>query len=309
MMSCSVRAIGRCVSYPRTWVEIATPDTQSIMLEDLAQQLRLGLDRDNLALGEIYYSLSHVGTSLQMHLDEHHPATKQTTPADASHRRSVSFLLYLSDESMLVGGELRAYPRINVATLDSCGVHADNLQIGWFNEVENGGNNVPVFLDAWVRPTWMDDYTPAEQWATLLAAEKYPDLTEDRFYELCQPRYQLYIVCADGSRTHILNQPIAHNDPDFAGTSLEPEAFVERLRARMEEPYRSGYTSLMQDCARQQVVDIKAVGGTLVLFDSVSVKHMVLPVTAGKRLALGGWFHEPSQEYASWYDSAFTAAF
>jgi Rps23 Pro-64 3,4-dihydroxylase Tpa1-like proline 4-hydroxylase len=64
----------------------------------------------------------------------------------------------------------------------------------------------------------------------------------------------------------------------------------------------------MQDCARQQVVDIKAVGGTLVLFDSVSVKHMVLPVTAGKRLALGGWFHEPYKEYASWYDSAFTAA-
>lgn len=125
------------------------------MLEDLAQQMRLGLDRE-LALGEIYYSLSHVRTSLPMHLDEHHPATKQTPPADSSHRRSVLFLLYLSDESMLVGGELRAYPRINVATLGRCGVHADNLQIGWFNEVENGGNSVPVFLMLGFHPPgWM----------------------------------------------------------------------------------------------------------------------------------------------------------
>ena len=41
------------------------------------------------------------------------------------------------------------------------------------------------------------------------------------------------------------------------------------------------------------------------LFDSVCVPHLVLPVAAGQRLALGGWFHEPSQEYAAWYDSAF----
>lgn len=142
-----------------------------------------------------------------------------------------------------------------------------------------------------------------------------PDAAEERFYEACQPRSQLYTAPDDGSRpSPLADVPIDHDDPDFAGASLDTCDFVERLRARLREPYRRGFGGLTtspeddeRDDARRRwsVVDVEAVGGTLLLFDSVCVPHLVLPVTAGQRLALGGWFHEPSQEYAAWYDSAF----
>ena len=42
-------------------------------------------------------------------------------------------------------------------------------------------------------------------------------------------------------------------------------------------------------------------GGTLVLFDAVSVGHEVLPVVRGERVALAGWFHERQQEWPDWF--------
>jgi hypothetical protein len=127
-------------------------------LERVCEQLRAGLNREELALGECYYSFSGAGTSLPLHLDEHHPATKHTPPSDASHRRSISFLLYLS-ASTLAGGALRAYPRTNAASLCGCGAHSGNLQIGWLKSEEDG-SSLPVFLDDWVPPAWMDERYP-----------------------------------------------------------------------------------------------------------------------------------------------------
>mmetsp|Transcript_56220 Transcript_56220/g.60876 ORF Transcript_56220/g.60876 Transcript_56220/m.60876 type:complete len:91 (-) Transcript_56220:20-292(-) len=49
------------------------------------------------------------------------------------------------------------------------------------------------------------------------------------------------------------------------------------------------------------IVDIVPTGGTLVLFDSVTVPHEVLEVTQGTRLAIAGWFHERQQDYPEWY--------
>ena len=285
-------------------------------LERVCDQLRAGLGVEDLALGELYYSLSGEGTSLPLHLDEHHPATKHAPPSDASHRRSVSFLLYLSDASTLEGGALRAYPRANVSPLCRCGSHSGDLQIGWL-ESEEYGSSLPVFLDAWVPPVWMDERRPERsamaQWEAVRAAEEGLETAEDRFYESCQPRSQLYAALADGSPPEPLaDRPINHDDPDFAGASFEPDAFVERLRARLREPYRRGFGGLMSTHdeharSRQRAIDVEAVGGTLLLFDSVCVPHEVLPVRAGRRLALGGWFHEPSREYAAWYDGAFAA--
>ena len=40
-------------------------------------------------------------------------------------------------------------------------------------------------------------------------------------------------------------------------------------------------------------MDISPLAGRLVLFDSVSLPHEVLPVTGDRsRIALAGWFHE-----------------
>lgn len=42
----------------------------------------------------------------------------------------------------------------------------------------------------------------------------------------------------------------------------------------------------------ERVRDIAPEGGTLVLFDSVSVPHEVLATKVRERLAVVGWFHE-----------------
>ena len=38
--------------------------------------------------------------------------------------------------------------------------------------------------------------------------------------------------------------------------------------------------------------DISPLRGSLVLFDSTSLPHEVLPTVSGTRVALAGWFHE-----------------
>jgi 2OG-Fe(II) oxygenase superfamily len=42
-------------------------------------------------------------------------------------------------------------------------------------------------------------------------------------------------------------------------------------------------------------------GGTLLLFDSVSLPHEVMTTIQGERLALAGWFHEKQQDYPDWF--------
>jgi len=59
---------------------------------------------------------------------------------------------------------------------------------------------------------------------------------------------------------------------------------------------------LASSAGAQGVVDIPPLGGMLVLFDSVVVPHAVLRVVRGERVALGGWFHEPAQEWPEWLD-------
>ncbi len=168
----------------------------------------------------------------------------------ASHRRSVLFFLYLSDVSTLEGGALRAYPCVNVSPLCRCGSHSGDLQIGWL-ESEEDGSSLPVFLDAWVPPMWMDERRPKRsamaQWEAVRAAEEGLEAAEDRFYELCQPRSQLYAALANGSPPEPLaDWPIDHNNPNFASASFELDVFVERLRARLREPYRRGFGGLMR---------------------------------------------------------------
>ena len=42
----------------------------------------------------------------------------------------------------------------------------------------------------------------------------------------------------------------------------------------------------------ERIRDIAPEGGTLVLFDSVSLPHEVMPTVGRERFALSGWFHE-----------------
>lgn len=59
-----------------------------------------------------------------------------------------------------------------------------------------------------------------------------------------------------------------------------------------------------EDPAGSEVRDVAPTGGSLVLFDSVSLPHQVLETLVGERLAVAGWFHEQQQPFPSWYSGA-----
>jgi hypothetical protein len=272
----------------------------------LLDSLRLDLQRTlgrKLTLTEQYYSLSLTGSSLPLHLDEHHPATKHTPPEDAATRRSVSFLVYLSED--VSGGALRAFHRAHSAvTSCHCGAHQQDLQIGW---LEWQRRCHPVFLDAWVPPSWMRRQSPMERLAVWRDQLKDEDEAEVRFYADMQPSSRLYIVDTSSDQRVDVTDTIAADDPEFGGADVESHEFIQRLRGRLLCPHQPADLSGVADCEhpRMRSVDIPADGGTLVLFDSTTVPHSVLPVAAGQRLAMGGWFHETVQEYPRWYEEAF----
>ena len=65
-------------------------------LETLGRTLSATLDRPNLTLQEQYYSISGVGSSLPLHMDERHEETKGEKGWTTDTRRSISYLLYLN---------------------------------------------------------------------------------------------------------------------------------------------------------------------------------------------------------------------
>lgn len=199
-----------------------------------------------------------------------------------SSRRSISWLLYLSDDDVR-GGELRSFPQ-RLPQLGKCGAHEGDLQVGWLRSEDV--SVTPVFLDCWRRTV-----TPRG----------------------VEPRSALYTVVGPSSRRYItpdfdLRDPITGTplDIDYASLTRDEGTFYliedQRLWAKGGDPLGSIRT------------DISPRAGTLVLFDSVALPHEVLPVTRGKRIALAGevclsdnkcftrtgWFHEKQQEFPSW---------
>lgn len=83
---------------------------------------------------ECHYSRSTPGAFLPRHINERHKELKGPKRWMIPSRRSISRLIYLSDDD-LVGGELRTFPQKDFLSgkhgkLES-GYHSGNLQIGW----------------------------------------------------------------------------------------------------------------------------------------------------------------------------------
>jgi hypothetical protein len=119
------------------------------------QALRTGLSQlltrptlaDASLAHECYYSRSSPGAFLRRHLDERHEELKGSKGWLLSSRRSISWLVYLTDKEwspQVNGGALRTYPQMQVPSV-ATGCHQDNLQIGWLHTAADAH---PVFLDA-----------------------------------------------------------------------------------------------------------------------------------------------------------------
>ena len=149
---------------------------------------------------------------------------------------------------------------------------ARDLQIGWLKATSTRGEE-PVFLDARAAPGGADD-----------------------------PTCVLYTT-ADGARRDLSAKPFAAKPAlyisggDFAARRLLVDDAADAARFHLVDAPKSplwsggGYGPAGED-GGERIRDIAPEGGTLVLFDSVSLPHEVMPTVGRERFALSGWFHE-----------------
>jgi hypothetical protein len=280
-----------------------TPDIQGNVLvrslieqklEVLKAEIQDTLNRKQLYLAEQYYSVSPINSFLPRHMDERHEETKGLLGYLNDTRRSISWLLYLNDcgwgsasGRVGAGGELRAYCR---HSKNHSGAHEGDLQVGWL-PVEDGSQEFePVFLDSWVKTPLLNEYHDDRQWRPLSA---------------------LYCLQNDGTspcrcssvagNRRYLTDPFGADNPSWpSDTDLDPLEFAAALASQLPSPLYDKFVGV-EDLNGVQPVDVLPTGGTLAFFDSATVPHEVLRTTKGERLAMAGWFHEPTQDFPEWY--------
>ncbi|KAJ1636701.1 hypothetical protein T492DRAFT_957853 [Pavlovales sp. CCMP2436] len=254
-------------------------------LAALRKRVELATGRGPLKTAEQYLSAHGPGAILARHMDEFHEETKGSKGWMAPTRRSVSWLVYLSDEGWDepggagAGGALRAYVRSGSrdavtggpAAGVACGAHEGNLQVGW-RRTDRGGEE-PVFLDCWLQ--------------AVSAAAAAAGSTS-----------AIYRVCREGTeatRRQYLTLPFE----TASGADTDGGLFERQLLTSDERRRFSRVSAVPSD--GQLYTDITPAGGTLALFDSVAVPHEVLPTTSGQRYAMAGWFHEAQQPFPTWF--------
>lgn len=246
------------------------------------QQLRLALSdlllrptmSDATLAHECYYSVAGVGSVLPRHMDERHEEMKGVKGWLLPSRRSISWLVYLSDESWELsqnGGALRSFPQRN-PIYGATTQHEGNLQIGWLQQDDS---SIPVFLDSWyaVRGSGVADLGCV-----------------------------LYRLDTAGNRV-VITKPWL-NDA-LQGISLADYLKEAGRRGTLfVEPNYYQRFALIEDRlewdedkipAGAAIEDICPKRGSLVTFDSVLVPHQVEKIHRGQRIALAGWFHEETQ--------------
>jgi len=229
---------------------------------------------------------------LPRHTDEHHYELKKAHPvasgdenvkrlnqqghigyvqqAEAT-RRSVTWLVYLNDDwnAAVDGGELRVHERLQPSAA-RVGARGPDLQIGWLRATATQPEE-PVFLDA-RRPgvancclvVCAGDGVKRDLSFAPFSASPALYLAGGDFFA----RKLLIGDSRDAKRFHLIDAPKSAASAYLPAVGDAGEDGGERVR------------------------DIAPEGGTLVLFDSVSIPHEVLATRGRERLALSGWFHE-----------------
>eukprot|EP00578_Thalassiosira_sp_NH16_P010759 CAMPEP_0181120190 /NCGR_PEP_ID=MMETSP1071-20121207/24017_1 /TAXON_ID=35127 /ORGANISM="Thalassiosira sp., Strain NH16" /LENGTH=421 /DNA_ID=CAMNT_0023204815 /DNA_START=15 /DNA_END=1280 /DNA_ORIENTATION=+ len=254
-------------------------------MRDLRRALALGLGRPSLEpegtrKHEMTYNWYEPGAKLGRHLDEHHEETKGVKGWQMPTRRSVTWLVYLNDGwEEEEGGALRCFPRDkgSMSTDVQVGAHEGNLQVGWVNGRD------PVFLDC---------FRPSGGSALYRVAS-----TSGEVGKASQERCILSVRDFD-----VPAQPI-----DFASflKSEAKETFSQISTSRLDPRFASATgtaantnagKSNIEHADEKTILEVRPAAGTLVVFDSVSLPHLVREVTGKRqRIAATGWFHEDSQ--------------
>ena len=253
-------------------------------MQELRTQLAANLKRPNLNTGvattrygegstEISYTRFGPGAFLKRHVDEHHEELKGKDGWSKPTRRSVSWLVYLNQDwdSGKYGGELKCYERIAPPSRQ-VGARNGDLQIGWLRASAMDPVERPVFLNA------------------------------QRHDGNCA----MYITDQNDNVEYLTRDFDAHPILFMAGgETLAKKLLMNRqdLASRFHfiEPPKSLIGDLFQSKEAnddEAATEVEPNGGTLVLFDSVSLPHEVLATRGRERWATSGWFHEDQQPLA-----------
>jgi len=247
------------------------------------------LDRPTLLNAELehecYYSKSTSGSTLARHMDERHEDLKGAKGWLLPSRRSISWLIYLSDEGWDLdrnGGALRTFHQPNKGPGGS--QHDGNLQVGWLQATDTMTH--PVYLDSWF-PVNDDQDEPH--------CILYTITTENERNYLTRPWVNEGLL---GMAVTDFLQARVKADADSSKPSNDLRLFISSTIASqfflLED--RSAWEA-GSDPEGAVATNIAPLRGLLVMFDSVSVPHQVEVVKQGTRIALAGWFHEVTQPF------------
>jgi hypothetical protein len=278
------------------------------------------------ALQECYYSKSNPGSSLARHMDERHEESKGPRGWLLPSRRSLSWLIYLSEthdnidgesqsnqewDAIQNGGMLRTFPqrqyRQNKTTgweeTVQCGSHNGNLQVGWLlaSEDDASTNNPithPIFMDCWY--DHVNSYTGEPEPHGILYIVRNPNETSNNNSNTeCKEKRIEYLTgpwlphAIQGNVMGFLqHRALLESNPNHSTERLFlTTRYAQQLR--LLEDREEWDRGDIPDGS--EVEDFLPLGGTLVVFDSVTLPHEVTTVVEGSRSALAGWFHEETQ--------------
>ena len=251
---------------------------------------------------ECYYSKSMKGSFLPRHMDERHEEMKGAKGWLLPSRRSVSWLLYVSDEDDTWtleehGGALRTF-RQPTTRADQESTHQGNLQVGWLLPPEtttttSEGQQQQAPSEA----VYMDSWFPFET----------PDGRKEPFCIL----YTTTTTVSDDSKGG--EEELTYVSKPWSNDVLQGMASADFIKQYQQELFvseeyadrfvliedRQEWDSSGDDTAPRGTIveDTVPLRGSLVVFDSVLVPHQVETIKKGTRLALAGWFHEATQPF------------
>lgn len=267
----------------------------------LRADLAYHLDRPHLNSGlatsqygygstEISYTRFGPGAFLTRHVDEHHEELKDTAGWSQPTRRSVSWLIYLNNDDwnpIQDGGQLRCYPR-TAPPVTRVGARPNgDLQLAWLR---------PTPVDPVERPVFLNARRPNNKCAMYyMTSSSWNENENETREQYITPDFESHpILYLAGGETLVKKILLERHVADRF-------QFIEPPKSKLDDLFSLGGGSTAttsqnrNDHDNELLADVTPVGGTLVLFDSVSLPHEVLPTKRRERWATSGWFHEDQQ--------------
>lgn len=264
------------------------------LMSNIREQLSFNLDRPNLNTGaattlygkgstEISYTRFGPGAFLKRHVDEHHEELKGVDGWSKPTRRSISWLIYLNDsdwDGRKHGGQLRCFER-RQKTEGRIGAYSGDLQIGWLRATTYDTKDRPVYLDA-----KKHDHGDCAMYIINNESGHSRSYISKSF----QTNPIMYIA---GSES-LMKKSLFRDRQDLS----ERFHLIEPPKSKISDILKGdrAYAGLGENEATDEVLeDVVPRGGTLVMFDSVTLPHEVLATKDRERWACSGWFHEDQQ--------------